>query len=89
MPRRPKPASNPDWIAATARQRAEELGATAYALSQRCEGVSADAISRFFTGKTALGSAALGKVLRVLGLTLTPVPGAEKEFRKKAATVID
>lgn len=60
-----------DWIQQTIASRAETLGMTAYAVAQQCEPpLDPGTVKRYFDGRCRLNSEYVGRICRVLRLTL-------------------
>jgi len=62
-----------DWIRQTIAARAETLGLTAYAVAQQCDPpLDPQTVKRFLSGRCRLNSEYVGRMCRVLRLTLRP-----------------
>lgn len=60
-----------DWIQETIAARAETLGLSAYAVAQQCEPeLDPGTVKRYFDGRCRLNSEYVGRICRVLKLTL-------------------
>jgi hypothetical protein len=62
-----------DHLQSVIAARAEELGLSAYEISNRCQGSpNKEAVRRYLTGRCGLGSVLLSKICEVLELELRP-----------------
>lgn len=60
-----------DWIQQTIAARAETLGLSAYAVAQQCAPpLDPGTVKRYFDGRCRLNSEYVGRICRVLKLTL-------------------
>lgn len=62
-----------DWIQETITARAETLGLTAYAVAKACEpSLDPGTVKRYFEGRCRLNSEYVGRICKVVRLTLRP-----------------
>ena len=62
-----------DWISETITARAETLGLSAYVVAKACEPqLDPGTVKRYFDGRCRLNSEYVGRICKVVGLTLLP-----------------
>lgn len=62
-----------DWIQETITARAETLGLSAYAVAKSCDPqLDPGTVKRYFEGRCRLNSEYVGRICRVVRLTLRP-----------------
>ena len=61
-----------DWIREALVARAEELGLAAYGIAKKCEPpLDTGTVRRYFAGRARLNSEYVGRICKVLGMTIS------------------